>query len=978
MFGRARLLGCIGVLTLVIPLGAQTPEATGKGWAPTLTIHARAVVVDVVVTKAGDEPVTGLRQSDFKILEDGKEQKIDLLEEHAASESATAAPSLPANVFTNAVPVSEGGAVNVVLVDELNTSPQDKRGLLAGVREFMNNMPPHARVSIFMLRSKLTLLRGFTSEISSLQSALSKSKLGGSDSVGSRIQGDDVDDRITQALFDTNGGRYTGGEAVQQLQASEQTRLTVRALQELGRNLAGVPGRKNLIWFAGAFPVSLFPQGNESRSERQGSETERQLREATGLMSEAKIAVYPVAVQGIVNNLSSNAETRSEAVHGADILKAEQEKGRTRDANIAAMEMLARDTGGEAVYNTNDFKNAAKRALRDASHFYTLVYTPANTQTDEKFHRIEVKAGGGNLNLAYRRGYYASNTAAEETAKSADPLPSLLRQGSPSATEVVYQAQVEVVSPQPATEAPKLGGNSKLAGPTTRYRVDFKIAGASLALEPATDGTHSGKVETALVAYDREGNSLNWAGSQMALTLNAASFDAAQREGLALQVEIDLPSKAATIQTGIYDLNVQKAGTLELPMSATISTTPSQPMVQGAARGKDEVGGSHASEAAGSSQPAPGPQPTSGTPVVPPVSAPGQPAPTESGKGGRPDDPVLVHRPPPRTPGAVSREGRLQLDVVVSDRAGNPVTGLEPWNFTVLDNDAPKKIMTFRRYGVALQPDPPVEVILLIDELNLPFQQVAIVRSELTEFLQQNGGQLVQPLTIMLLTDKGLRIQERPSTDGNGQLSLIKGIKANISSINSAMGASGALQRFQISVHQLATIAENEARKPGRKLLIWLGPGWPLLQSANFSFTEKDQRRNFDGIVELTNKLREARIVVNSVSLTDPAAGDTPATRVMRYQDFLKGVQTPKQAEAADMGLAVLVSHTGGRILGPDNDLVGQINRCIADANVFYRLSFDPAAAARTDEYHDLKVQVNQPGLTVRTNTGYYDQPVSY
>ena len=68
------------------------------------------------------------------------------------------------------------------------------------------------------------------------------------------------------------------------------------------------------------------------------------------------------------------------------------------------------------------------------------------------------------------------------------------------------------------------------------------------------------------------------------------------------------------------------------------------------------------------------------------------------------------------------------------------------------------------------------------------------------------------------------------------------------------------------------------------------------------------------------------------------------------------------------------MSQTGGRILGPDNDLAGQINQCIADANAFYRLSFDPPRADHADEYHDLQVQVNQPGMMVRTNSGYYNR----
>jgi hypothetical protein len=74
----------------------------------------------------------------------------------------------------------------------------------------------------------------------------------------------------------------------------------------------------------------------------------------------------------------------------------------------------------------------------------------------------------------------------------------------------------------------------------------------------------------------------------------------------------------------------------------------------------------------------------------------------------------------------------------------------------------------------------------------------------------------------------------------------------------------------------------------------------------------------------------------------------------------------------------VLATQTGGKIMGPDNDLVMQINRCIEDANAFYRISFDPAPAEHPDEYHDLKIVVDKPGTVVRTQTGYYNQPANH
>jgi hypothetical protein len=138
-----------------------------------------------------------------------------------------------------------------------------------------------------------------------------------------------------------------------------------------------------------------------------------------------------------------------------------------------------------------------------------------------------------------------------------------------------------------------------------------------------------------------------------------------------------------------------------------------------------------------------------------------------------PADPKLVHRPPPKPPG-FTRQGQIGLDVAVSDAQGKPVAGLQPWEFQLTDQGRQAKILSFRGYDAAVaRPEPPVELILVIDEVNLPFDQVAFVRTELTRFLRQNGGQLAQPTTLMRLTDSGVRVQQKPVLDGNALVKIV-------------------------------------------------------------------------------------------------------------------------------------------------------------------------------------------------------------
>ena len=332
----------------------------------------------------------------------------------------------------------------------------------------------------------------------------------------------------------------------------------------------------------------------------------------------------------------------------------------------------------------------------------------------------------------------------------------------------------------------------------------------------------------------------------------------------------------------------------------------------------------------------------------------------------------MSQRPAQKPQSFSIQEGKIKLDVIVEDTTGKPVVGLEPWEFKILDNGQARKVISFRRFdGVQAKLEPPVEVVLVIDMLNLPFQQVAYVRTQVDAFLRQNGGHLKHPTSVAQLTDAGLRVQARPSTDGDAIASLVTGIKEHVSTISPAMGSEGWVERFQRSARAMDNIAQNELKKPGRKLVIWLGPGWPMLNRPSDGYTDKQQRRNCDSIVEMSTALREARITMYSVSpVINVQGGQNP----LLYRRFLSPVKTAHDAEAGSLGLKVLVTQTGGKIMGPDNDVVGQINRCIEDANAFYRISFDPPAAEHANGYHELKVVVDKPGVVVRTNTAYYDE----
>jgi hypothetical protein len=114
------------------------------------------------------------------------------------------------------------------------------------------------------------------------------------------------------------------------------------------------------------------------------------------------------------------------------------------------------------------------------------------------------------------------------------------------------------------------------------------------------------------------------------------------------------------------------------------------------------------------------------------------------------DRPALSHHPPPSV---AAPRGTIKLDVMANG-AGQPVAGLQQQDFTLLDNRKPQPILSFRAVdgttGDGTAADPPVQVILLIDMANNLLHNVAYERYQIDKFLKQNGGKLVQPVTVMI------------------------------------------------------------------------------------------------------------------------------------------------------------------------------------------------------------------------------------
>jgi VWFA-related protein len=576
---------------------APAPESK----APSYRSTTRAVVVDIVVSK-GDDAIRGLSKRDFQILEDGKPQTIDFFEEHSANTLPAGTlpplPQMPAGVYSNVPAAPENDSVNVLLLDALNTDRQEQSYVHSQIVTFLKNMQPGWRVAVFVLGSRLRMVQGFTADSSVLRAAVNDPKNGLSmetdTSVSRSLQdkADDVEDKKRMALI---GMSPAGMDALSSLQenralyqADQRVAMTIEALNALGRYLAGVPGRKNLIWFSSSFPITVFPSSKDKQPSAQFKQYSAAIKATADLLTVSKVAVYPIGAEGmmvghmydpIINSRTpidlEGGEVKASAGPGSSTRAGgETTPYMNEDAahanKMAAMEQLAQDTGGRAFFNTNDLAAAAGKAIADGAHYYTIAYTPTNKKMDGSYRKIEVKVPDEKYRLAYRHGYNADDLPSAADAKpEANPLHTLMMRGMPDATQILFAARVLPASPQPPAAGPRAGKNAKLNGPTTRYSIDFMIRWTDVKLDAQADGTRTGKIDVQLLAYDRDGNAVNWAGGTQMMKLTPDLFASIQKSGLPAHAEIDLPAdKDIFLAMGVYDWQTRKVGTMDIPLPA--------------------------------------------------------------------------------------------------------------------------------------------------------------------------------------------------------------------------------------------------------------------------------------------------------------------------------------------------------------------------------------------------------------------------
>jgi hypothetical protein len=362
------------------------------------------------------------------------------------------------------------------------------------------------------------------------------------------------------------GGAFaaaTLGQFSEEITANETSRrvdITLQATLQLARYLGAIPGRKNLIWFSGAFPLDADPGA---------------------VLSAARVAVYPVDSRGVAASPGSGAafnELNSPPNVGALNNGFAQE---TRDAH-QSMQQLADQTGGHAFVDSNNITQAITRAIDNGASYYTLAYAPPASALNGKLRDIKVHLDDpAGATLAYRRSFYATPPTVPATTNPdhPNPLTAATILGAPPSTQILFQARV-LLSTDPLLANSKLpegrGGEmtASLHPPIQHLIVDLMLSAHHLQFVPpaAPEAAHVAHLEVTLVAYDASANRINYLDRTLPLSMSAQQYAWSLAHGIPLRLPFDLPAGHTFLRIAVVDLATNHTGSLEIPLTLDAPT----------------------------------------------------------------------------------------------------------------------------------------------------------------------------------------------------------------------------------------------------------------------------------------------------------------------------------------------------------------------------------------------------------------------
>lgn len=525
--------------TVIAPADELNPSQAASPDSDAVLIRSdvKLIQVNVVVQDSKGQPVTGLKAEDFTIFERNEKQTISFFSAESRDKEIGPAPTLGVNQFTNRPHDSKQLVPNVtaIVLDGLNTPWVDQSYSRQQVIRALSKLQPHDRIAIYVLGADLRVLHDFTDDRSALEAKLRKYS-----GYLSHLL-----DMAPGAVFSQVQPSYGSGRNLAAMYAFRmRSSATSQALIAIADRLLGIPGRKNLVWLTAGNPP--FAGYMLSRANVDPIDSEMaDLQRATLRLNQANVAVYPVDARGLMTDPRLNAEFGSD-----NLLLRPTNYSSFIPVNVEVFDLIAKQTGGRAYYNTNDVDGAVVQAVRDAEVAYTVAYYSTAPQPDDKFRSIKVRVNRPGVSVRHRAGYVA------------------VKESIPSASDVDGAIRKALWTPLDATAIPLDTTIERKPG-STNYEVKVRIDPRALSLNQNGD-RWKGKFTLAVFEKSEAGESFVHDRRAVETNMTKETYEKALTTGLSLSTAITHNSKATSVRIVVLDHATLATGALTIPLAKVV------------------------------------------------------------------------------------------------------------------------------------------------------------------------------------------------------------------------------------------------------------------------------------------------------------------------------------------------------------------------------------------------------------------------
>ena len=386
---------------------AQTKTPSGPG----LTIRSSTtlVQVNVVALDSAKHPAGDLRKEDFELFEDGHKRDIAVFFRDGSQPEPASRQPLPRGHFSNRLSPSPNGRAGcaIILLDYANTGFRNTARARLKALEVANRLGPSEKVGLYILDSGgLRIAVEPSTDRSRLIAALQTAV--GLPAPCFQRQLDGLDDRFDDSMLNCGGDTPLAGE-VKSYFVDKRLRDTLAVFEAISAHIAGLPGRKGLIWISSAFPsrIELRAAGNTLFPNAMGGDRgyDSEFLKVLDQLNNAGVSLYPVDPRGT---------SVAGGVQNAD------------DFTIPTLDFFAERTGGISFHGRNDLDAALSAAIADVQMTYTLGFYAPRDPSRAGFHRLTVRSLRRGITLRHKEGYYVEPPSANLSTSRKRELPQAL------------------------------------------------------------------------------------------------------------------------------------------------------------------------------------------------------------------------------------------------------------------------------------------------------------------------------------------------------------------------------------------------------------------------------------------------------------------------------------------------------------------------------------------------------------------------